>query len=158
MNNAKKRYKVLSSSHVMDSKTFVRGDIIETHHDLAASFPNHFESVGSAPETDPIPAAGQPSPAISQESPPEDPPEVENDPDGDEGDEVGQETPDLTIIESPLGTNVTADFEPAADNGLLVFKKGGFYFLTDVRTPTVALNEKGLRAAAVPSELTTYFV
>lgn len=78
--------------------------------------------------------------------------------DSKDDDEVEEEEDedDLSFDEIKMGKNVTDDFPLAETLGLLVFKKGAYYRVSDVDDPNMKLNEKGLKKDAVNTFLEEY--
>lgn len=128
------KYKLLRGSHVgSDKHRYEANDdennIILTNLDLVKKFPNKFSKIEDVKSSKQLPT------------------KAEEDSSGSEDtskliDEVNEEV-DL----SEYGDDVTADFEIAMQNDLLVYKKGGWFniFTSDGEM----LNEKGIRKSEV---------
>lgn len=62
----------------------------------------------------------------------------------------------LSQNEAKIGKDVTDEYPNAEANGLKVFKKGGWYSVTDAKDTDEKLNDKGLKVDDVEEFLETY--
>lgn len=138
------KYRVLKGAHALpnpepteDNMAPVilrgRGQIVESDKDLVKKFgADKFELVQEAQ-----PVVAPPSPApVSKPAPAVEPSaaKVVKEPQG------GSDE----LAESSLGDNVTDEFPSAVAGGLLVFRKGASYFVTEADEPEKALNDTKL--------------
>jgi hypothetical protein len=126
-----RRFKLLRSSCHENGRTYERGDIVPSPHDLVALFGKEkFEELHTAPvpnqTTDPAVIA-----AVALGTA-----------------EVAAPTP----VIATLGDEVTADFPSADESDLRIFKRGKAYFITRATTPNDALNEEPIGSKVAVNE------
>ncbi len=133
---AKRIYYVKEGMHVEGGVTYKKGDKVESEHDLLAMFVNKFS-------TQPLSEDGMPAAEVVKE----------------EKKEKEKKTPSTeTEDKDERGEDVTAEFQDAVDNDLLVFTKGSWYYIFDPEsdTPDVQINEKGIKKDAVTKSIDNY--
>lgn len=118
---------IACGSHIQDGRTYKRGDVVESDVPLDRMFPQKFERF------------------VSSANEPQTPEPEDQSPKGTE-DDVSDVSPGGT-----LGKNVTEEFPEAVGAGLLVFKRGAWFYVADPADPDEAIHEKGLRKSAVGS-------
>jgi len=141
VDKVKKKFRLLSSTHVENGMQYVSGDVIESTHDLDVMFLNKFERVMDAATK---PVMGVELAKVSIKKVPVKKVEPEPEPELEKASEA-ENKPAIA------GKDVTAKFKVAVDEDFLVYKNGAAansYFVYDADT-NECLNDKGLKRALV---------
>jgi hypothetical protein len=116
------KFKVLAGPHVHSGRVYSKGDIIESEHDLAATWRNSFARVPDDEEA----SAGKRQQVIgeviggSPNQPPAEPAVNEDE---------GEVETDQSGKSGPLGTEVTKNFPKAIEQDFKVFKHESQYLI-----------------------------
>jgi len=124
------KFKVLAGPHVHSGRVYSKGDIIESEHDLAATWRNSFARVPDDEEA----SAGKRQQVIGEVigGSPNQPtkPEVEKPPaEPAVNEDEGEVETDQSGKSGPLGTEVTKNFPKAIEQDFKVFKHESQYLI-----------------------------
>lgn len=119
-----RHFELLESEHQQSGRTFQKGEVVPSVHDLAKLFINKFKEVVVVAPTTTTVSAGTPV--------------------GGEGQVSTTGTPALTAMKSALGEDVTNDFPKAVEADYRVFRKGKKHFVASPDAPDTSLNKAAL--------------
>lgn len=126
------------------STSYKKGAIVESDNRLDKTFPLKFKLIGAdpdKPDEQPKRKRGPLPPEAFDDEDFDDAPSTE----GKEGGaDMGAGDDDGSASPSPLGEDVTAEFDKASKAGVRVFKSGSKYFVAATDEPAKALTKAGL--------------
>jgi len=146
------QYELLGGMHDENKKTYKRGDVFESKHDLIAMFPQKFKKVSGTVEAAPAP----PIPAPKKLTPKKDDTQKEDPVTAPEAD-AGGDPVEAKPSEVPEGKDVSGDFPTADKVGMEVYKVTPRRFnIIDPSDGGAVVNESPLPKDKVEELLKTY--